>query len=79
MVRAGLRVHQNIVELMLSRGANDFKNAMEIASCNGQVHIVRLMLDRGANSYNEVLSIADSQGHPNIVELIRERMNSPSS
>ena len=78
MVRAALRGHQNIVELMLEKGATNYNHAISI-SFYGHESIVRLMLDRGANNYNGAITEAASQGHQNIVRLIWERMNSLSS
>ena len=46
MAKAAWGGHINIVELMLSRGANDFNNAMEVALRKGHQNIVELIRER---------------------------------
>ena len=66
MEAAARRGYQNIVELMLSHGANDFNRSMEVAS-RGHQNIVYL-------DANGLCGWAMSMPLPT-----RERMNSPSS
>ena len=46
MAQAAWGGHINIVELMLSRGANDFNNAMKTAAWKGHQNIVELIRER---------------------------------
>ena len=47
MTYAALNGHQNIVELMIEKGADNYNHAMSNAASQGHESIVRLLLDHG--------------------------------
>ena len=74
MAEAAHRGHEDIVRLMLFRGANNYNTGLTSAASGGHESIVRLMLDQGATNYNEAMNSAAVTGHLSIVELnARER------
>ena len=56
---------QNIVELMLSHGANNYNETMDAAADYGYIEIVRLMLSHGAPDFNNAMEAAARRGHQN--------------
>ena len=62
--------HMEIVELMLTLGADDYDWAMSSAAEGGHLKIVKLMLTRNADDYNTAMSSAAGGGHMEVVELM---------
>ena len=56
MAEAAEAGHEDIVRLMLFRGANDLNMGLTSAAAGGHESIVRLMLDQGATNYNEAMT-----------------------
>lgn len=59
-----------IVQLMISKGADSWNNGLENACKNGHIDIVKLVLSYGANKLDTALFNAYLNGHMNIVHLL---------
>ena len=70
MLEAAEAGHEDIVRLMLFRGANNYNVVLTIAARRGYESLARLMLDQGANNYNWAIGIAAFYGHETIVRLM---------
>ena len=57
MARSSFFDHENIVRLMLDRGADNYNETMINAVRTGHESIVRLMLENDADNYNEAMII----------------------
>ena len=47
--------HRDIVELMITKGANDWNWALSWAASYGHIDIVKLMVEKGANDLNSAM------------------------
>jgi len=70
---AALGGHMDIVQLLLSKGA-DPDAGLESAAEGGHMDIVQLMLSKGATNLDSALETAESNGHTKCAELIRAAM-----
>ena len=62
--------HKEIVEFMISKGANDWNGGLEYACTGGHKDLVELMLDQGANMLDRGLYAACKNKYSNIVEML---------
>jgi len=75
---AAVNGHENIVELLTSKGA-DVNAALCTASAKGHKKIVEMLIERGAKvnaqggEYGNALCAASAQGHEEVVELLIDR------
>ena len=67
---ACLRGHIETVELLISKGADDWDDGLWNACEGGHREIVELMISKGANDWNWGLVGACEGGHIEIVELM---------
>ena len=70
MIMAAHRGHEDIVRLMLFRGANNYNTGLTSAASGDHESIVRLMLDQGATNYNDAMAMAAFSGQVHIVRLM---------
>ena len=73
MAEAASQGHINIVQLMLSRGAN--ATGLTSAASGGHQNIIELMLSRGTTNHNHAMSIAAFYGHESIARLLLDHWN----
>jgi len=73
MIDAASGGQMEIVNLMLSLGADDYNLAMINAAMGGHINIVRLMLEKGATNYDSTMALAARAGHIEIVKLMLEK------
>jgi len=50
--------HKEIVELLISKGANNWNEGLDGACFGGNKEIVELLISKGANNWNEALCSA---------------------
>lgn len=62
-----------IINLMISKGANNYNEVLYTASKRGYINIVKLMLSMGANKLNNALEGAAKNGQIDIVKLLLEK------
>jgi len=62
--------HVAIIELLISRGANDIESGMSGACESGHLAIVKLMISKGAHDWNWALGTACRFGHIAIVQFM---------
>ncbi len=62
--------HHGLVDLMLSKGANDLNEGLQSACEGGNHTIVQLMISKGANDWDSGLQGACESGNRGLVELI---------
>ena len=65
--------HIELVNLMISRGADDWNNGLSGACRGGHIELVNLMISRGADDWNYGLSGACYGGHIELVNLMISR------
>lgn len=70
MAHAAFGGHQNIISLMMSKGANDFNWGLERAITGGQLIIAKQMIDLGALIDKDMLMLAIKNKNIKIVDLI---------
>ena len=70
---ASLAGSEDIVQLMLDKGANQINPAMNYAAYGGHTNIVRMMLDKGARDFNGSFENAARNGHMDIVQLMIDK------
>ena len=64
--------HQDIIDSMLSLGADNYDHVMGMAARGGHQDIVNQMISRGANKYNWAMTNAARGGHRDIVNRMLE-------
>jgi ankyrin repeat protein len=79
LVCAAIDNHKDIMELLISEGANDYGGVMGNAARQGYKDIVEWMLKLGATQYSWALEMAAAGGHKDIIELMRQYGASSSS
>ncbi|KAM3726621.1 Ankyrin repeat and KH domain-containing protein mask [Dirofilaria immitis] len=80
---AAYKGHYDVVQYLLERGANKYKEelhtALMEASMDGHYEVAKLLLDNGApvnlasDSFESPLTLAACGGHPDLVRLLLER------
>lgn len=65
--------NMEIINLMLSKGANNYNEVLYTAAKRGYINIVKLMLSMGVNNLNNALEGAAKNGHLDIVKLLLEK------
>ena len=75
MAEAAFFGHEDIVRLMLFKGANNYNTGLTSAASGGHESIVQLMLELGANNYDWAMVRAANNDCQNMVRLIRDGMN----
>ena len=73
LLHASLAGREDIVQLMLDKGANNFNGAMNYAAYAGHTNIVQMMLDKGATEIEGSLVNASRNGHIDIVQLMIDK------
>ena len=62
--------HTTLVELMVSKGVNDWNDGLWGACQGGHFDLVELMISKGANDWNYGMWSACRGGHTTLVELL---------
>ena len=62
--------HQALVQLMITKGANDWNGALYSACLRGHQALVQLMITQGADNWNNGLIAACEAGHQALVQLM---------
>ncbi len=62
--------HKDIVEYLISKGADDFDFGLANACYGGQIEIVEFMISKGANNFDNGLFNACINGYKDIAELM---------
>lgn len=70
MARACRRGHINIIEKLISHGANNWDDGLDRACRGGHRQIVDLMIANGADNWNSALNSACAGGHIDIAKLM---------
>ncbi len=73
LVHATRGGHRDIVEWILTLGANDYDSALDVAATEGRRDMVELLIENGASDLNNALVMAAANGHRDIVELLIEK------
>ena len=60
---AAYKGHKEIVDDMITRGANDFNAIAQFAARGGHKEIVDDMIRRGANNFDDLAQFAARRGH----------------
>ena len=69
---AAHRGHEDIVRLMLFKGANNYNTGLTSAAAGGHESIVQLMLELDANDFNVAMVRAGLRVHQNVITNSRE-------
>ena len=62
-----------VIEKMISKGANDWDNALMSACFSGNIEVVRKIIEKGATSFSQSLTSACVSGNIDIVKLMVEK------
>lgn len=73
MSHAAEHNRMDIVQLMISKGADRWNYSMAKASGAGHIPIVQFMISKGANNWDESMAWASGGGHTSIIELMLAR------
>jgi hypothetical protein len=65
--------HMDIVQLMIAKGASNWKCVLSSACRDGHMNIVQLMIAKGASDWNDGLSNACDNGHMDIIQLMIDK------
>ena len=67
---ACLSGHQELVQLLITKGANRWNIGLEAASIGGHEKLAQLMITKGADEWNTALYGACQAGHEKLVQLL---------
>ena len=65
--------HMEIVQFLISKGANDWNNGLYYSCRGGHMDMVQLMIEKGADEWNVGFDGACEGGHMNIVQFMIEK------
>ena len=65
--------HLDLVQLFITKGANDLDNALYGASLGGHKDLVEFFINKGANDWNMALYAASIGGHKDLVQLFIDK------
>ena len=65
--------HLDLVQLFITKGANDLDKALYGASLGGHKDLVQFFIDKGANDWNLALQGASEGGHKDLVQLFIDK------
>ena len=67
--------HVDLVEYLVSKGANDWDSGMESASRGGHLELVKYFVSKGANDWVWGMTSASTGGHLELVKYFESKTN----
>lgn len=73
MTVAVLKNHCDIVNFLISRGANDYNGGLRTAASRGSWHLIELFIEKGADDWSGALFYATLSSGQEIIEFFKSR------
>ncbi|KAF3765426.1 Pfs, NACHT and ankyrin domain protein [Cryphonectria parasitica EP155] len=73
LTAASAKGHEQIVQMLLDKGADDLNSALQAALLRGYEQIVQMLLDKGADDLNSTLQAAAIRGYEQIVQMLLDK------
>ena len=66
--------HRDLVDLFISKGANDWDYGMEGAAEGGHRDLVNFFISKGANDWNSAIHSASRGGHRDLIDFFKRKI-----